>query len=554
MRFSPIPIAAACLGLLAACGGGGSSTSAITPVLTGPSTTASAAPNTASQTAPVPVATPVSSTAGVQRVILISIDGLHQQDLTNFTASNPNSALAQLAKTGVSYQSAYTPGLSDSFPGLAALVTGGSAKSHGLFYDDSYDATLYPPGSNCTGSSGTEVALAENLDVGFDPTSGNVIIPANTDGTKPFTAINPAQLPMRKVTAVSGSTCIPVYPHDYVKVNTIFEVIKQTTGSRTAWSDKHPAYDWVNGPSGKGVDDLFTPEINAESINGSGVAYQAVVATTKSYDDIKVNAILNQIDGKDSGGTLTVGVPKIFGMNFQALSVAQKSALTGGGYLDANGTPGTQIADALSHTDASLAKMVAELKVQNLFSSTLFIVTAKHGQSPIDIKKLQKVGHLQDLITAVPALASFNANIAQITDDDTALIWLVDHTQAAAFASALTANSNAIFSQSILSGAALVAKFGDPAQGRTPDIIIQPVPGVIYSKSSKKIAEHGGNSQDDSNVGLLIEYPGLLPQTVTTTVQTTQVAATILKVLGIDPNKLQAVTAEGTTVLPMLGL
>lgn len=525
MKLRLLAVTIACASTIAACGGGSSSTP-----------------------------TPVSSIAGVQRVVLISIDGLHQQDVANFIKSNPSSTLAQLAKTGINYQSAFTPGLSDSFPGLAALVTGGSAKSHGLFYDDSYDATLYAPGSNCTGTPGTEVNMAENIDIGFDPVSANVIIPSNMDGTKPFTSIDPTQLPMRKVTTSNGSTCVPVYPHDYVKVNTIFEVIKQSTGGRTAWSDKHPAYDWVNGPSGKGVDDLYTPEINAETVNGSGAAYQKVMSTTKTYDDIKVKALINQIDGKDSSGANMVGVPKIMGMNFQAVSVAQKAASVGGGYTDATGTPGAQVADALSHTDASLGLMVAELTAQGFTKSTLFIVTAKHGQSPIDVTKLQKVGHLQDLITATPSLASFNSNIAQITDDDTAQIWLKDHAQAAAFAAALTANSSAVFAQSVLSGTAMIAKFGDPAQGRTPDIIIQPVTGVIYSKSAKKIAEHGGDSPDDSNVGLLVSYPTLMAQTVTTAVKTTQVAATILKALGIDPNKLQAVAAEGTLVLPMLGL
>ena len=117
------------------------------------------------------MASATSFVAGVQRVLLISIDGLHQQDIANLIKSNPNSTTAQLAKTGVNYSAAFTPGLSDSFPGLAALVTGGSAKSHGLFYDDSYDATLYAPGSNCTGTPGSEVNLAENIDVGFDPVS-----------------------------------------------------------------------------------------------------------------------------------------------------------------------------------------------------------------------------------------------------------------------------------------------------------------------------------------------------------------------------------------------
>jgi hypothetical protein len=37
--------------------------------------------------------------------------------------------------------------------------------------------------------------------------------------------------------------------------------VVRAKGGRTAWADKHPAYDLVNGPSGKGVEDLYTPEI-----------------------------------------------------------------------------------------------------------------------------------------------------------------------------------------------------------------------------------------------------------------------------------------------------
>jgi hypothetical protein len=34
-------------------------------------------------------------------------------------------------------------------------------------------------------------------------------------------------------------------------------------GLRTAWSDKHIAYQMFDGPSGSGVDDLVAPEINS---------------------------------------------------------------------------------------------------------------------------------------------------------------------------------------------------------------------------------------------------------------------------------------------------
>src|SRR5262249_41682232 len=147
-----------------------------------------------------------------------------------------------------------------------------------------------------------------------------------------------------------------VYPHSFLRVNTIFEVIK-TAGLRTAWSDKHPAYDIVNGPSGQGVDDLYTPEI--ASTDGTRLGTQA-------YDHLKVDAILNEIDGRDHTGTQVVGVPAIFGMNFQAVSVTQK--LKGDGYLDAQATPSPELAGALDFVDQSVGKMLDELRRENLFS------------------------------------------------------------------------------------------------------------------------------------------------------------------------------------------
>src|SRR5947208_16374635 len=95
------------------------------------------------------------------------------------------------------------------------------------------------------------------------------------------------------------------------------------------------------------------------------------VAKTEVYDDTKVQAILNEIAGKDHAGTKAVGVPKIFGMNFQAISVAQK--LVGGGYVDAAGTPSAGLSHALDHTDLSLGKMLESLKANGLLNSTLVI-------------------------------------------------------------------------------------------------------------------------------------------------------------------------------------
>ena len=87
-----------------------------------------------------------------------------------------------------------------------------------------------------------------------------------------------------------GPDCKPVFPHQFVRVNTIFEVIRNH-GGRTAWADKHPAYDLVNGPSGKGVDDLYTPEITI--VNGFDATTSVVTAVAN--DTLKVNAVVNEI-------------------------------------------------------------------------------------------------------------------------------------------------------------------------------------------------------------------------------------------------------------------
>jgi arylsulfatase A-like enzyme len=90
---------------------------------------------------------------------------------------------------------------------------------------------------------------------------------------------------------------------------------------------------------------------------------------------------------------------------------------------------------------------------------------------------------------------------------------------------------------------------GDP---RTPDIIVAPNVGVVYTKSQSKQAEHGGFAHDDTNVMLLVSNPGIQPKTVNSFVETMQVAPTILSILGLNPNSLQAVQMEGTPVLPGL--
>ena len=195
-------------------------------------------------------------------------------------------------------------------------------------------------------------------------------------------------------------------------MNTVFEVIK-AAGMKTAWSDKHPAYELVNGPSGKGVDDLFVPEINSKG------DITAKAATTSAYDDTKVAVIINEIDGKSHDGKDGAGVPAIFGMNFQAVSVGQKTM----GYTDAKGTPSPDLAEALKHTDASIGKMLAELQAKGLDKDTLVILSAKHGQSAID-PTAKKIVDKKMIPAALDGVAKDLG--AQVTMDSVALIWLAD--------------------------------------------------------------------------------------------------------------------------------
>src|ERR1700724_454933 len=103
--------------------------------------------------------------ADIDHVLLISVDGLHALDVTRYIEGHPNSALAELSSHGVTYSNPRTPAYSDSFPGLLALVTGGSPLSHGLFYDVSYDRTLFDPSNTtCQGGAGNTMVFDESVD------------------------------------------------------------------------------------------------------------------------------------------------------------------------------------------------------------------------------------------------------------------------------------------------------------------------------------------------------------------------------------------------------
>jgi hypothetical protein len=514
------------------------------------------------------------TTLTTSRVLLLSIDGMHQVDLAKYIAAHPTSALAKLSATGVQYTNAWVNALdgtptnpTDSFPGLLALTTGGSAPTTGGWYDVSYARDLFTDGT-CK-IRGTMVSYDEGLELDNSGLWGSTAagVGPTHDPSVVRTRLDPKKMPYR----LTPSGCSPVLPHNYIRVNTIFEVAHQA-GLRTAWSDKHLAYEMVSGPSGNGLDDFFAPEINSAATNlpnlgaAAGEDFTSKSTYTEAYDDLKVQAILNQIAGKWSddglaGATDAVGapgVPAIFGMNFQAVSVAQKDAASGhGGYTDASGTPNTGLADALAHTDASIAKMVDALASKGLLQSTLIVVTAKHGQSPIDHTTVKKRSG-----DAIASTVNAAAPVAGHIEDDVGLYWLTDPAKAAAGAAALKAapadgSANDPSYDAIYTSASpgFAAMFGDPrVDPHTPDIVVSLKKGTIYSTSAKKFAEHGGFADDDAHVALLVSNPALRATTVSTAVRTKQVAPTILAALGLDPTALQAVQVEKTPVLPDLPL
>src|SRR5438270_3589255 len=301
---------------------------------------------------PASAASHINERDHIRHVLLISVDGLHALDVANFVQSHPNSALAELSGHRVTYSNARTPSLSDSFPGLLALVTGGSPISDGLVYNVSNDRTIFEPTNiTCAGSPGNMMVFDESIDL---YNSSNVSL----------NMIDPTKLPR---VLDSHGNCVPLFPHSALRTNTIFEVVK-ASGGHTAWADRHPAYDLVNGPSGTGVDDLYTPEIT----NVNGFDATVSVVCTAQNDQLKVNAILNQIHGRRHDGSPGPGVPAVFGMNFQAVSVGQKlardnfdgscladvdPAINGqpGGYKDGAGTPTDVLAFGLQKTDDALA-------------------------------------------------------------------------------------------------------------------------------------------------------------------------------------------------------
>ncbi|MFJ9908176.1 alkaline phosphatase family protein [Streptomyces sp. NPDC101152] len=544
------------------------------PVRPARTVTAAAAALAAVGALTVTAAAPASAHPRAARhVLLLSVDGLHQSDLAWYIARHPHSALARLASGGVEYTHARTTIPSDSFPGMVGQVTGGDPGVTGVYYDDTYNAALLPAGTtHCAGvKPGVEVDLTEDLDKNKDALDAGQGLAGLPGSILKMTGnaaslLDPSKLP------VDPKTCKPVYPHTYLKVNTVFEVARKA-GLRTAWSDKHVAYDILNGPSGKGIQDLFAPEINSSAVGyPAGDDWTKDNAATEQYDSYKVKAVLNEIDGYDHSRTHKVGTPAVYGMNFQSVSTAQKLPTSdglAGGYVS-KGVPGPLLAKNLAYVDGQIGAFLRELRTRHLDSSTTVILSAKHGQSPTDPKALTRIddGPLLDGLNAAWKHAHPGAGdlVAHSVDDDGMLLWLSDRSKAAtdfakAYLLAQSGKGNGIdgkakpFTASglktLYAGAGAARYFHvRPGDSRVPDLVGISKYDVVYTGGKGKIAEHGGAHADDLDVPLVVSGAAA-PHGVRVAhpVRTTQIAPTILRLLGLDPRSLDAVRIEHTPAL-----
>ncbi len=534
-------------------------------------------------TAPLAAAVVSHSGAGqsryhsqIRHVLLLSVDGLHQQDLVWYVSRYPRSTLADLVRHGTEYSHALTTIPSDSFPATVGLMTGGSPGVTGFYYDDTYNYDVFPAGTKkCVGPPpGGQVNYDNTIDVNtnrIDAGEGLKGLPGSilqmTSDLR--SVINPAALP------VSAKTCKPIYPNQYLKVNTIFNVVHDA-GLRTAWSDKHPSYLVLAGPSGNGVDDFFTPEIDSQA-NGypAGVDWDGDLAANIQYDSYKVQAVLNEIDGYNHSRTRRVGVPALFGMNFQVVTQAEQlpesDGLTGG-YLPGGKVPGPLLVRALNYVNTEIGVIVAQVKAQGLASSTAIIITAKQGQSPTNPNDFKRINDATIVAGVDAAWKKAHPHAAPLvvytSDDDVMLWWLSNRSQGAAnfvrhYLLTHTAVGYNIHGKrvtvpasglsKVYAGAASAAYFGVPnSDPRHPVIFGIVQHGVIYA-DAPDIAQHGGADFQDLSIPILVILPGMRHgTTVGVRVHIIQIAPTILALLGLNPEALEAVRIEHTQVLPGL--
>src|ERR1700678_4335743 len=455
--------------------------------------------------------------------------------------------MAALSQTAINYVNATSSKPSDSLPGMAALASGGTPKSTGLYYDVAYDRTLDAP-EKTTGTglgpgpcvpygvpTGTTTDNDQGVDLDDTKLNGGAAGAGLTEG-------GIASLDPKKLSRDPAAGCAPVYPWNFIRINTAFGVI-HAAGGYTAWIDKHPSYSFVGGPGGTGLDDYYSPEVDSAVVPLPGVktlegaacdpirdtvgaaAWNASFENIQCYDAIKVYALLNQIAGKTHSGAPAV-VPAVFGMNFQSVYVGEsvyEAGVAAGGYKNAAGFPSAELLKEIEYVDTAIGEIVSALQAAGIYNNTLLIITAKHGDSPIDPTRYVADGTNTPatlLGNMIPYSESpLNPTGIGATEDDVSVLWLKKGVSVNAAVKLLENNAAEIGLGQIYYGPTLALNYNvgglEPGEDpRTPDIIVTPNQGVTYSGSTAMIGDHGGFAHDDTNVVMLVANPSFTAPTV----------------------------------------
>ena len=99
-----------------------------------------------------------------------------------------------------------------------------------------------------------------------------------------------------------------------------------------------------------------------------------------------------------------------------------------GGYQNAAALPSAELLKEIEYVDASIGDIVNALKDAGIYDDTLIIITAKHGESPIDPSLYVADGANTPatlLGSAIPSSESpLNASGIGATEDDVSVLWL----------------------------------------------------------------------------------------------------------------------------------
>lgn len=379
-----------------------------------------------------------------KHAVLIFIDGFRADLLDPELAPH----IAALARAGVRFANAEVGFPSDSMPGILGPLTGASPRGTGIPYDEYYDR---------------HYKLAIEI-------TETVTVPP---GLK---------------------------PHDLLKVPTLFEAAK-AKGLKTAFISKHIGYEVVQGPSGKGVDQLELPE----SATWKG--------PFKDYDAQNFETLMGWLgkDGADIAGIYAI-----------AANYAMKD----------HGVAAAETRSAVSGIDAEVGKVVDAVKAAGRYDDTVFVVMGDHGDTDTPNAVASKGDG-----SVVGFLAEKGIKAVKITADDVMLAWLADSGQAREAVALLdTPESKERFGIDRVLGPAALKAMGDFADDQMPDFVLLVKPGVVYTKlPSKKMAEHGGAFDSDRRVAFAMAGPGVKSGAVLDAkVNIFSTAPTLAKLLGLS--------------------